>query len=146
MDYAFPSDENAIQLLEKPEGNLMIGHRVKWDFPKESTRNESAQWAELVQNQRKMFALEDKIDRLTLICMGMWSLLKEKGGCTEQELADVVREIDLSDGRLDGKVKRRKLLECSRCKRVMAPRHIRCIYCGAERDDLVETEVFDRVL
>jgi len=58
----------------------------------------------------------------------------------------VVRQIDLSDGRLDGKVKRKKLLECGNCGRVMAPRHLRCIYCGVDRTELAETEVFDRVV
>jgi hypothetical protein len=73
----------------------------------------------------------DRMDRLTLVCMALWALLREKTGLTEQDLLKKVEEIDLSDGVLDGKV-RSTVAKCAQCGRAISPRHRRCIYCGAE--------------
>lgn len=75
--------------------------------------------------------MEDRLDKLTLVCMALWSLLQEKTGVTEEDLVEKVREIDLKDGKLDGKV-RPRVAHCPSCNRKMSPRHKRCLYCGAE--------------
>jgi ribosomal protein S27AE len=79
---------------------------------------------------------ESRLDRLTLVCAAMWSLLQEKTGLTEAELLKKVEEIDLSDGVKDGKV-RKQAMQCPRCQRTMSSRHARCLYCGAEKLDYV---------
>lgn len=76
--------------------------------------------------------LEDRVDRLTMICLAMWTLLKESGKFTDEELVNLVREVDLTDGKLDGKYRVETTL-CPSCKRTMAAKHRKCIYCGAER-------------
>lgn len=86
--------------------------------------------------------LEDRIDRLTMIAAAMWTLLQKQAGLREEELAARVQEIDLSDGRLDGKV-RRNVSACAACKRPIAPRHMRCIYCGQPTRNV---QPFDAVL
>ena len=43
---------------------------------------------------------------------------------------DLYPAIDLRDGKLNGKL-RKEIVECQDCKRVMAPAHRRCMYCGA---------------
>ncbi len=73
--------------------------------------------------------LEGGMDRVALVCRAMWSLLAEKTGATEQELIDRVREVDLSDGRLDGRV-RGTPVKCEGCGRTLNARHERCLYCG----------------
>ena len=90
--------------------------------------------------------IQGRLDRMSLLCMSLWELLKEKEGYTEDELAAMVRKVDLSDGRLDGKVSRKQLLECGSCRRVMSARHARCLYCGSEATELSEGGVFDRTL
>ncbi len=75
--------------------------------------------------------LEARLDALTLMSMAMWSLLEEKLGVTEAELAKRVEEIDLRDGKLDGRVSP-TLAECPSCGRRMSARHRHCLYCGAE--------------
>jgi predicted Zn-ribbon and HTH transcriptional regulator len=77
--------------------------------------------------------LEDRVDRLTLVCSALWSLLREKTGSTEEELLARVREIDLSDGKLDGKLARPPPATCGSCGRTFSSRHVRCLWCGAER-------------
>ncbi|MCE5325340.1 MAG: hypothetical protein LLG01_02890 [Planctomycetaceae bacterium] len=74
--------------------------------------------------------LEDRLDRLTLICMAMWSLLSEKTTLTPADLAQRVKEIDLADGKEDGRLTR-TIKTCHKCNRVMSPRHSKCLYCGS---------------
>ncbi len=76
--------------------------------------------------------LEDRIDRLLLVATALWSLVRETSGLSEEQLLERVKEIDLSDGSLDGKSKVAPV-PCESCGRLYAPRHMRCIWCGAER-------------
>ena len=75
--------------------------------------------------------LEERFDRLALVSEALWTLLRDRVGITEAELLDRVREVDLSDGVLDGKV-RRPVVDCPSCHRAVSTRNMRCIYCSAE--------------
>jgi ribosomal protein S27AE len=86
------------------------------------------------QASRNVQQLEDRLDRLTLINMALWSFLKESANLTEEDLMNRVQRIDLSDGVADGKAKR-QIAKCPKCDRTMSPRHKRCLYCGAEKLD-----------
>ena len=85
---------------------------------------------------------EQRIDKLTLISMAMWSFVSEKLGVTEEQLIERVKQIDLMDGVADGKLKR-QLAKCSSCGRVMSPRHAKCLYCGADK---LQITAFDEVV
>lgn len=85
--------------------------------------------------------LEERLERLSLVCMAMWSLLQDKAGLTERDLLDRVQALDLIDGVHDGKATR-TISKCTACQRVMSPRHTSCMYCG--RDKLVQS-AFDAV-
>lgn len=76
-------------------------------------------------------ALEDRLDKLLLINMAMWSFIEEKLGVTEDRLAERVREIDLRDGTLDGRPPQTAAI-CEQCNRPMSRRHARCLYCGGQ--------------
>ena len=80
--------------------------------------------------QGKALHLEDRLDKLTLICQALWELLKERGEFTEEDLAVKIREIDLRDGKADGKISK-QIKRCPKCDRVMSPRHQKCMYCGS---------------
>lgn len=92
---------------------------------------------EPVESNAGFVALQQRLDRLTLVCVAMWSLMKEKTNVTEQELLDRVKEIDLMDGKADGKIGK-QLSNCPKCGRVMSSRHQKCLYCGAENLQLGE--------
>ncbi len=85
--------------------------------------------------------IEDRLDRLSLICMAMWTLVQAETDLTEEDLLQRVREIDLMDGVADGRITR-QVTRCGRCDRPMSSRHTRCIYCGSEQ--LVAT-AFDTI-
>lgn len=72
---------------------------------------------------------EEQIDRLTLACMAMWSIIKEKLNVTEEDFIKRIEEIDKQDGQLDGKL-RIQVSNCPQCHRAMSVRHNRCLYCG----------------
>lgn len=79
--------------------------------------------------EARVAELESRLDRALLACEAMWTIMRDKLGVTEEELAARVNDIDLSDGRLDGKV-RRSATVCPNCNRNVARRFARCIYCG----------------
>ena len=92
--------------------------------------------------QRDVQYLEDRFERLSLVCMAMWSLLQDKTDLTEQDLLDRVQTIDLMDGIADAKAKKTGVVKCTKCDRPMSERHLRCIYCGADKP---AGSAFDRV-
>ncbi len=79
--------------------------------------------------RRNLAQIETRLDRALLACEAMWTLLRDKLGVTDAELLNRINEIDLSDGRLDGKV-RKSAVSCPSCGRTIARRFPKCIYCG----------------
>ena len=75
--------------------------------------------------------LEDQLDSLSLICQAMWELLSEHLDDPTSQLNEKVHEIDVRDGKVDGKM-RRVATTCSECNRSLHARHRRCMYCGHE--------------
>lgn len=75
--------------------------------------------------------LQDRIDKLLLINMAMWSFMEERLGLTESQLAERVRQIDLRDGQIDGRPPQ-AAATCQNCNRPMSRRHQRCLYCGGQ--------------
>ena len=81
--------------------------------------------------QMKIRFLEQQCDKTLLVCEALWTLLREKHALTEEELIERVNQIDLTDGKLDGRV-RRPPVQCPKCGRTTPKRFFQCIYCGAE--------------
>ena len=73
----------------------------------------------------------DRIDSLALICQAMWELIREKTSLTDLEIERKIEEIDLRDGKADGKMSKHAR-KCVQCGRLNARRHTRCLYCGVE--------------
>ena len=79
--------------------------------------------------KRNVADIEARLDRTLLACEAMWTLLRDKLGATDVQLIDRINEIDLSDGKLDGKV-RKTAVSCPSCKRTISRRFPKCMYCG----------------
>ena len=73
--------------------------------------------------------LESKIDGLALICQALIEILRDNGGVSENMIKKKIREIDLRDGRADGRIVG-KPLECPQCRRPAHTRQKVCMYCG----------------
>ncbi len=83
--------------------------------------------------------LESEVERLTMVCEAMWMLLKDKLGVDDQELMARIAELDLSDGKADGRKDTDGPRNCPGCNRPNSKRHDFCIYCG----QLIRTTPFD---
>lgn len=73
--------------------------------------------------------MEARLDKIILACEAMWSLMREKLELNDVQLVERINDIDLSDGKLDGKV-RKTAVQCPNCHRNIGPRFAKCMYCG----------------
>lgn len=107
-----------------------------WDLHQQSKINELGRRAaeggiEGREALQLVGALEARADSLTLMNMAMWSIIREKLGVTDEQLAARIEQIDLQDGTLDGRAAPTVAM-CNECGRRMSARHRHCMYCGAE--------------
>ena len=82
--------------------------------------------------KREIDFLANEVDRLFLINEAVWELLVEKLGLSEKNIVDKVNEIDLRDGRMDGKLAKEEPAYCPACGRTLLRGKPVCIYCGEE--------------
>ena len=80
-------------------------------------------------------AARQRIARQELLIQTLIAMLLEKGVCTREEFLDLAEEVDMLDGRLDG-----KLAEstdgnvCSKCGTRNTADKKSCMWCGTELD------------
>lgn len=74
--------------------------------------------------------LERRIDHLALACQALWEILSERVGVTHEELTKKMTEIDLRDGRQDGRMGPR-VIQCPACGRNVSASKPTCMFCGA---------------
>jgi hypothetical protein len=87
-------------------------------------------------NQRARAAatlVEARLDRALMTMEAMWRLMKGKLEVTDEELVEMIVEVDISDGQIDGRA-RRPAPKCASCERAVAPKFMQCMYCGAPID------------
>ena len=83
-------------------------------------------------NKGRINELEIRYERLRLVTMAMWELLKTHTGLTESDLKKYIEELDMADGKLDGKIDQKKYFtNCSDCGRKILKSALVCVYCGA---------------
>ena len=78
------------------------------------------------------YELSRRLEKLSIVCRAMWTLLQERTNISEKELIDRTTEIDLLDGKADGRVSV-PAQECGKCRRTIAPHHVACLYCGGKK-------------
>jgi len=79
--------------------------------------------------QRRVKRLEEQVERLTLASIALAELLRDRLGVPQDDIEAKVHEIDLRDGRLDGKLSRPGPV-CPGCQRANSPHRTACLYCG----------------
>ena len=77
-----------------------------------------------------MAAVEHELERLLMITEALWTILKEQHGYDDAKLQQIVTDIDLRDGKLDGRVAATAPATCPSCHRTLNKKRPRCIYCG----------------
>ncbi len=105
-----------------------------WDLHQEKGISEAKSDAssakdEVSRHNDRVRELEFSLHRMALASQAMWELLRTRLGVTEEELLATMKEIDLRDGKLDGRMSA-QVTKCPQCQRTVGNRHARCIYCG----------------
>jgi len=70
------------------------------------------------------------VDRLTLACQSMWELIRDNTDLTEEDLERKISEVDLRDGKADGKIAM-QVLTCIACGQKTNSKRSICVMCGA---------------
>ncbi len=81
------------------------------------------------QNNRELATIDDRIDRLALLCETMWELLSENTDLTEADLQARFIEIDERDGRQN--FRRQRTAHDCECGAKVPPVRVTCQFCGA---------------
>jgi len=71
------------------------------------------------------------VNKLMLVTQALWEIVAETNNLDNKLLIQKVNEVDLRDGKLDGKLKR-AIQKCASCGRTLHKEHSRCLYCGSE--------------
>ena len=82
-------------------------------------------------SERRILALEQQTERLSLAVMALAEILRDEFHVTEETIEAKLQEIDLRDGKLDGKVSPRAK-QCPTCHRVNNRNRATCMYCSTQ--------------
>ena len=82
------------------------------------------------QARTQVDQMQMDINRLMICSQALWELLKEQHGFTEQQLVAKITEIDMRDGKLDGKLAAQGPVACPKCGRPNTRKRVACLYCG----------------
>lgn len=94
------------------------------------TRRQIAKSEETALDAKSQVALlEHKLARLTLVTEALWEIVKHQTGRKDTDLVAIMTDLDLSDGKRDGK-HHRPIANCHQCGRVFQRAHARCMYCN----------------
>jgi len=85
--------------------------------------------AKLVRTEDRISDLQEQLDRLLLISESMWFLLKDKLKLDDAALIEMMKQVDLRDGKIDGKPTQ-KPETCAKCGHTVSMRTGKCLYCG----------------
>lgn len=91
--------------------------------------------------ENKVRDLERRMDYLTLGCQAMWELLSQNTNLTDDDIKERIMEIDLRDGKADGKMTN-SVRPCTNCERPVPRKRDSCLYCGSDVPN--NTEVFGK--
>jgi len=124
-------DRLALEEAPSSEGS---GMSLFWDLYQDRRISEAEADASRAkftakQTQLDVGALRRRAETALLACEAMWTLLRDKLGVSEDELLERVKELDMTDGKLDGRV-RKPPVECPACHRTTPQRLAHCMYCG----------------
>ena len=70
------------------------------------------------------------IERLLMITEALWQFMKKEHGYSDEDLVGVINQIDMRDGRLDGRVAPTPPAPCPACGKINARNRSMCMYCG----------------
>lgn len=85
--------------------------------------------------ERRVGQLADRLGRLELTVQGVYRVLEEQGSITNEQFRELLVQVDLEDGREDGRVgpdRSERAPKCPSCARPISRKRTSCVFCGAE--------------
>ncbi len=85
--------------------------------------------------ERRVGKLTERLGRLELTVEGVYRALESKGHITVEEFRELLVQIDLEDGREDGRIgtdRSARAPKCPSCSRPINPKRRTCVFCQAE--------------
>jgi len=80
----------------------------------------------LTSTAERLAALEHRYERMQLIMLALWSLLKEHTGLTDSDLKRFMHDAEASNASRGSAV-----MTCEQCHRIIRKSATRCVWCGA---------------
>ena len=80
--------------------------------------------------QIKLTELESKLEMSLMVSEALWGIIKQSLDLDDTYLAQLVKQIDMKDGRVDGKVAKTIPDNCNNCGKVLLRGKTNCMYCG----------------
>src|SRR5688572_12552081 len=107
-----------------------------WDLRQQRQLAETGAEAAAAQRDAKSAIddtaeLERRVEALTLTCEALWEICRDRLAVTQAELLAKVQEVDVRDGKMDGRISARAAL-CPRCQRRTSTARRSCVYCGTQ--------------
>jgi len=109
---------------------MFYGPMSSMSFDSGAHRTASNAQSDARRANAKVEALGRDIERLFMITEALWTILKEDHGFNDAELMLRVTEIDMRDGKLDGKAASTAPGPCPKCQRPLSKKRSFCLYCG----------------
>jgi hypothetical protein len=103
-------------------------HQAQADAESAKSTANDAQMENRLLKER-IQTLEETVERLSLATMATAEILRDRFGVTEKELEAKIQEIDLRDGKLDGRF-RQPRIKCPQCRYINAANRCNCLFCG----------------
>jgi hypothetical protein len=80
--------------------------------------------------------LRGDVERLLLVTEALWRIVRERLEFTDADLVKRIHEVDLEDGKLDGRKGTTPVRDCPHCQRKLLKHRPVCFYCGKPVDFL----------
>ncbi len=128
-------------LLNTISNATAIGHAINSSSDNfadcQAIREYSHNANKVLELEAAIKTLQDNLGKAMLINEALWEIIRDKHQLTEKDLYEKLYDIDMRDGKLDGKNQRNTPVECPNCHHKIAPHHDRCMYCGEAIDKSV---------
>ncbi len=80
----------------------------------------------LTGTTERIASLEQRYERMQLVMLALWSLLKEHTGLTDADLKRFMHDAEASRASTGSAV-----MTCEKCHRIIRKSATRCVWCGA---------------
>ena len=117
-------------------GIMFVAMDILFDLYQQSRINDARNTAQNARDaatkaQWDIDDLKRKADALTLACQALWEILRSQTGMSDEVILGKIQEIDLRDGKADGRITQR-VQACPNCSRKNKASRRACLYCGAQ--------------